>query len=402
MSDKLDWRERHAVLFLHPTVQEVVDNEMLELSSDLSELAASFPESNEFLEQLVLRKNYKEACRFLCYNMHRRAAIWWAYRCVVDLGHEVALSPFKPRDIADIGKPKPFNIPDWAKMPEDIEKISLPDLKKQVDDTIANFKAEIQKIIDPDVIKLVDEVKAIFDDAQRERYGKTLEDLLNEYIETFKDRDNDSPTYIDMNSPLFQAEAKLREDVEKMRQDTVETIKSVLPDPDVKMITKRQANALDRVYAYVVSPDNDNAQQCLEIGNKIPDQPEGLLAMSAYWSFGNLSSDKNNVVKTPAGLMANGLNGLMMMCALKQGGDLKPKQRFEKYYNLGYGVLIGSDNWGDSVEKMQAPHRDGTLLDAEKEPEKKVELPGNAEQKEQPSKPQPSAPIPSLNRFKGF
>ena len=62
------------------------------------------------------QKLFKEGCEFLGYAMHKRAAAWWAYCCVLSLQEELKINPFKPRDIEDIGKPKPFEIPEWAKV----------------------------------------------------------------------------------------------------------------------------------------------------------------------------------------------------------------------------------------------------------------------------------------------
>lgn len=144
----------------------------------------------------------------------------------------------------------------------------------------------------------------------------------------------------------------------------------------------RKASALDAVYRYVVSPDDDNASVCLDIGNLLPDEPEGLLSLCAFWSYGNLAPGKN-VVKTPAGMFANGLNGLLLMCALKEGGVLTPKQRYEQYYNLGYAVASGADNWGESVEMSEIPH------DAEPKPS----TISRQEIKKQPERP--------IGRFRG-
>lgn len=357
MSDKLDWLDRHAVLFLHGKVEEAVREEKYEMSSDLSKLAKVFPDSESYLEQLVLRKEYKEACRFLAYNMHRRAAVWWGYRCVVDLMQELKKSPAKPRDIADIGKPEPFSIPDWAKEDPNLPKVSPSDIKAQIDKAMGDLKAQIDQAIDPDVRNFVDEIIKIFEDEQKERYGKTLNDCLQEAMEASA-RENDIMSMVDPDSPLFKAEADLRAQLEQVRQETVDTIKSVLPKPDLEKLAKQKAAALDAVYAYIVSPDDENAKLCLDVGNVIPDKPEGILALVAFWSYGNLAPGSQNVVKTPAGMMANGLNGVMMMSALQDGGELKPKERFEKYYNLGYQVLIGADNWGQSVEEHRPPHKE--------------------------------------------
>lgn len=351
MSDKLDWRERHVVLFRHRTVEETVDQEHYELSTELGRLATDYPDSESFLEQLILRKDFKEACRFLCYNLHHRAAEWWGYRCVVNLLDEIKKAPAKVRDISEIGKPKPFVIPEWAK--EAPLAGDNTDYFAEIQNSIAKLKSDVQSLFDEDVLEFMGEVKGIFDEEQRKLYGMSLDELLQKAMNVYQG--DDSPSRVDPNSPIFKAESDLKSQVEAVRTQTIETIKSVLPLKDEKKQIARKASALDAVYRYVVSPDDDNASVCLDIGNLLPDEPEGLLSLCAFWSYGNLAPGKN-VVKTPAGMFANGLNGLLLMCALKEGGVLTPKQRYEQYYNLGYAVASGADNWGESVEMSEIPH----------------------------------------------
>ena len=61
------------------------------------------------------------------------------------------------------------------------------------------------------------------------------------------------------------------------------------------------------------------------------------------------------VVRTPAGLAANGLNQVLLMCALHKGGTRKLKERYEHYFNLGVEVMIGKNNWDESVEAGKVP-----------------------------------------------
>lgn len=378
MSDKLDWCERHVVLFRHRTVEETVDQEHYELSTELGRLATDYPDSESFLEQLILRKDFKEACRFLCYNLHHRAAEWWGYLCVVNLLDELKKAPAEVRDISEIGKPKPFVIPEWAKEPP--FSGDNTDYFAEIQNSIAKLKSDVQSLFDEDVLEFMGEVKGIFDEEQRKLYGMSLDELLQKAMNVYQG--DDSPSRMDPNSPIFKAESDLKSQLEAVRTQTIETIKSVLPQKDEKKQLTRKASALDAVYRYVISPDDDNASVCLDIGNLLPDEPEGLLSLCAFWSYGNLAPGKN-VVKTPAGMFANGLNGLLLMCALKEGGILTPKQRYEQYYNFGYAVASGANNWGESVEMSKIPH------DAE---------PKSSNISRQEIKKQPERPI---GRFRG-
>lgn len=393
-SDKLDWLDQHVVLFLHGKVLETVEQETYPLSSRLEELAEKFPDSERYLTALEQAEDYKEACKYLAYDLHRRAAVWWAYLCVIDLLQELEKAPAKPRDIADIGAPRPFNIPDWAKEPEEVRMTprELEELRQQLMGKMDALKAQIE-MIPKDVRDRVDEIIDIFKDEQRKQYGKTLWDVLDELRESHKYVDDE--IIIDPESPVFTVDKELEAQIEKVRQETVDTIKSVLPEADLPKLKKQKAAALDAVYRYVVSPDDENAGVCLQIGNQMPDEPEGMLALVAFWSYGNLSPGQSQVVKTPAGMMANGLNGLLLMCALKAGGERKPKERFESYYNIGYEVARGAENWGNSVELSQAPHKRLAVF-ASEEPES-----GPPEQSPEAPKAPAVPKVSPVQRFRG-
>lgn len=356
MSDKLDWLDQHVVLFLHGKVAETVAHENYVLSTALEALAAEYPDSDRYLTALDQAQNYREACKYLAYDLHRRAAVWWGYLCVVDLLRELQKSPAKPRDISDIGAPRPFNIPEWAREPEDKpDPNAIEEMEQQMRGHLDKLRQTVEESVSQEVRDTVDEMIEIFKDEQRKQYGKTIWDVIDEFTKIIKDEGDF--VKIDPNSPVFTVDKELEAQLEKVRQETIETIKSVMPEPDLPKLMKKKAAALDAVYRYVVSPDDENAAACLEIGNQLSDEPEGMLALVAFWSYGNLAPGKEQVVKTPAGMMANGLNGLLLMCALKVGGDRKPKERFESYYRIGYEVARGAENWGDSVEMIKAPHK---------------------------------------------
>jgi hypothetical protein len=133
-----------------------------------------------------------------------------------------------------------------------------------------------------------------------------------------------------------------------------------LTPPDPKLVAFEKAlreSALSAVYQWIVAPDGENSQKCLEIGNQCTQHPEGLLALSAFWAFGNMGPpDLAQVIPTPAGLAANGIDKTLLMCALADGGTRKLEERYERYFNLGVEVLSGKDNWGESLADSKAPH----------------------------------------------
>jgi hypothetical protein len=66
----------------------------------------------------------------------------------------------------------------------------------------------------------------------------------------------------------------------------------------------------------------------------------------------------DQVIPTPPGLAANGLDKVLLMCAVQQGGTRKIAERYEHYFNLGVDVLTGKDNWGESLAEGEAPHEE--------------------------------------------
>ena len=66
------------------------------------------------------------------------------------------------------------------------------------------------------------------------------------------------------------------------------------------------------------------------------------------------------VIPTPAGLMSNGLNCLLLSCALQQGGIFNFAQRFQRYYNFGYECLLGKSNWSPYVAAGTSLHEERT------------------------------------------
>ncbi|MBO6258182.1 MAG: hypothetical protein J6M93_02435 [Succinivibrio sp.] len=401
MSDKLDWMNNHLVLLLHKEVAGVLADEHLELETELEELAAQYPDSEDYLAALVKQKRYKDACHFLAYNSHHRAAAWWGYMCVVDLLKELKIKPANDRDIADIGKPRPLRVPDWAKPP----KLPQPDdpspLLKQIHDARVNLEKMIKDNCPKDILDMINEGMAVADQTWREQAGMTPMECIQKAVDSFKgdvieiDRDN---------SPILKAKAELEAKIEKVRQETVDIIKKSLPPVDSAKVSKRKQGALDALFKYIVAPDQVNAQECLKIGNQIPDKPEGMASLVGFWSYGDLSPDTKNFVKTPVGLMSNGLNGLLLMCALAKGGVKDFDKRFKSYYELGVDILSGRNSWSAWVENKKVPHielTDEVPVAESKSDDLEASLIDAASHREEQNRKNMGTAHPSIDRFRG-
>ncbi|MGN1280595.1 MAG: DUF6931 family protein [Succinivibrio sp.] len=388
MADKLDWLDEHYVMLSHLKVADVVTNENYKLPFELKDTAQAYPDSEDFLKFLEKEKKFKEANTFLAYCMHRRNLAWWGYCMVLSLQAELKANPAKPRSIDDIGKPKQLNVPDWAKMPEkqdvDYDKV-VDEIKDcfikenakgvaQLEDHLRNAGEEVLEMYK----KTKKEVWAAFKEKAGMEPEEFLFQMLEKSREMFKVKDVDEE-----NSPIFKAKRELEEKLETMRQNTLDTIKMAVPTKSEAEILALQKDAMDAAYAYIIAPDEINSKRCLDIGNTCPDTPEGLLCLVCFWSFGNLTPNTEQVVKTPAGLAANGLNSLIIMCGLAQGGERNFAKRIERYFEIGKEIGQGKNSFSQTAAVRQMPHDRLTENDAftglVKEEKKTVNTGSNSE-----------------------
>ena len=148
---------------------------------------------------------------------------------------------------------------------------------------------------------------------------------------------------------LLEAADNLEKQLQTVRKETLDTIHAVIPPKVPAHETKMRDDALQAVYRWIVAPDGVNAKKALDIGNECPDTPAGLLALTAFWAGGDLMPETEQVVPTPAGLAANGICQVLLMCALHKGGTRKLKERYEHYFELGVDVMTGKNNWEESI-----------------------------------------------------
>ncbi|MFP3040549.1 hypothetical protein LQZ19_01895 [Treponema primitia] len=378
MADKIDWLNRHLVLLRYLAVADAAEKEGYKIPPQEEELFALNPGAEDAVFHLADKGNFKEACALLAYIAHRRAAIWWGYRCVLSLLEELRQNPAVDRDIADIAADFTVTVPDWAK----IELPPPPDtspLSAQVADLRAQNK-EMEALVNPEILKLVrDAVEVAFQEFKK-IHGIHPIDLAKKLGE----RINEPRVVIDPASPIFKAEAELKAQLAAVQKETVETIKAVLPSKVPAHEKKLRDNALSAVYRWVAAPDAENSQKCLDIGNECADTPAGLLCLSGFWAYGNLMPLGEQTVPTPPGLAANGLNQVFLLSALHKGGTRKVKERYEEYFRIGVEVLTGADNWETSLASGKMPHEE-------------ISFPGETPVNKPESKTAPAAPVASAS-----
>lgn len=402
MSDKLEWLNKHILFFEHRNLSEVVSMEHYPITTELLQLAGPSDDCNEFFSKLLEKKRYKDLNTFFAYNLHRRVAIWWAYLCVLDLRLEQQANPEKPRDIADIGKPRELKAPSWASDSEpeedDFDCTALADeVQKKTDEARKLYESVVPKEWQDYFQEAIDLANAEF----KKENGMDPMELLKAAASLKID---DDP--IDYNSPIFQAEKDLKESIEKTRKETVDLIKKALPPEDKPAKNQFMYQSLDGVWKYIVRPDATNAAPLIELGNQCPDEPEGLLALSAFWSYGNLTPlAEEQIVKTPDGLMSNGINSLLLMLALKPGGTRKFDERMERYFRFGHKAAIGLSSWvkySTDENARLVPHQHLKKVIEQEESEESDTVYNNGNLMTPDKKPEVSAVHrPAVDRFRG-
>jgi hypothetical protein len=297
----------------------------------------------------------------MAYIAHRRAAVWWGYRCVCSVNEELRR---KPPEEFDIEKPlEPPPLPPYFNI-----EVPRPDpaLTAAMDAAAAGARGKAREsaaLVNPAmkayVAGGVEEAFRAFESAN----GIHPMALLKQLGERMKQ----DPYAIDPDSPIFRMEKELHAKLDGQRERILAEIKAAhaaagLDSPlnkNPRLEAHKQKlkdNALDAVYRWVAAPDAVNAQKCLDAGNACSGEPAGLLSLSAFWAFGNLAPQLDQVIPTPPGLAANGLDKAILLCAIQQGGTRKIAERFEHYCNLGVEVLSGKDNWEESLAGGTAPH----------------------------------------------
>lgn len=351
MSDKLEWMNRHFVLLRHKTLNDVCKIEGYKIRPDLLSFFTNKTDAEEIVWDFADARRWKCACELMAYLAHRRAAVWWAYLCILSLYEELAEVPAEERDIDGIAASFEPKIPDFAKVePPKGNPVRLNEVMAMLEESKSVLN-DMKKKVKPEIMAEVEEAIQYAFDIFKEANGIDPMEALKKALEI-----ESHPQPIDPNSPIFKASEQLEAQLQTVRKETLDTIHAVIP-PKVPAHQKQQSdNAMQAVYRWIVSPDEVNSKKAMDVGNECPDTPAGLLALTAFWAGGNLTPDGKQVVPTPAGLAANGVCQVLLMCALHKGGTRKLKERYEHYFNLGVEVMTGQNNWEESLAESEASH----------------------------------------------
>ena len=364
MPDKLDWLNEHFVLMKHKTVQEVVDNSHYKIPFELRDLAIRYPLAEDYLKRLAEDGLYQKATEFLASNIHQRALAWWAYCCVLSVNKELLEKPHQPRDLSDIGARKKPEIPDWAKMPEQkpYDYKADPEYVK-LQSSLSTIKMNTEQLIQqlpPGIWEQHTSLKKKVYEEFKKIVGMDPDEMMAKAVAQAEEI-MAMPAEAQQKAPIYQMKKELMEKLEKIRLDTVAKIKEACPVKTAGEIKEQTGKALDAVYACITAPTDQNATYCLNCGNECPETCEGLAALITFWCYGNLTPNMEQVVKTPPELAPNGMKGLIMKCALAEGGSRSFKERMQLYFNIGREVAFGQNNWSEFMKNREPPHKNPGL-----------------------------------------
>lgn len=298
---------------------------------------------------------YRESCNLLASAMHRRAGVWWGYCCVMDLLFEIKeLSPRK-ENFEEIEKSVGFEIPEWAKEPES-EPVD-PDLLASLEQTVSKATAQLDEIlkeIPPGIYQEFCRVQEKIERTIKEECGYSPKEVLDLLLKNYSPNDAED---IEKDAPIVKAARDLEKKLEEKRKEIDERLKECFPEEPPRYKENLRDSALDAVWSWINVPNEINTQLCLDAGNACTEQPAGMLALTAFWSFGNLTPTQDRVTPTPPGLAAKGLSALLLQCALHDGGNKSFKERYRKYFEIGFKIACGQDSWASETVEKEAPHR---------------------------------------------
>ena len=351
MSDKLEWMNKHFVLLRHKTLDDVCKIEGYKIRPDIQSFFDGKTDAEEVVWNFADAGRWKCACELLAYMAHRRAAVWWAYLCLLSLIEELKIVPAEDRDIDSIATSFEPEVPDFAKVePPQPDPAQVAQMEAQILQIQADYQ-EMRAKADPEILKMLEDGLEVACQEFKKVHGHHPMELMDMLTAKLAQ----DPHEIDRDSPIFKAADEIKSKLMAVRQETLDTIHAVIPPKVPEHEAKVRDNAMQAIYRWVVSPDETNAKKALEVGNECSDTPAGLLSYCAFWAGGNLMPEGEQVVPTPAGLAANGICQVLLMCALHKGGTRKLKERYEHYFNLGVEVLTGENNWEKDIVPQEEP-----------------------------------------------
>ena len=342
MSDNLKWMNQHMVLLKYRTVGELTTSGGCKLPPRYASSVRDDQFVADLIAKLVDEGAIRPAVDVLAYAIHRRAGVWWGLCCVRDLAEELKqAAQTQARKEAEAQQEREKAA---AARSEDAEKKAAAEAA-QAKEAEERWK-KLKEAATAGLAK-IQEIKSKFSDEQKKIYADVMKRVEDECV---KSTGMPLQTLIqttaekDAGAPPQEAAAKGPPPAPAAPAPEADGDDSA-PPPEILKTLKEKALAV--VSSWVESPTAEHSVQAETIAAMIESEPEGMLARTAFWSFGNLAvaePDGSNV-PTPPGLAGNGLRAALLMAMLAPGGTRSLTERAERYFAIGVEVACGRNNW---------------------------------------------------------
>ncbi|MCP3965484.1 MAG: hypothetical protein GY750_12365 [Lentisphaerae bacterium] len=370
------------------TPQEAISKNAYAPDEDVEPLIRENMTSEQLIAVLMSKEMVKEACDFMSHCVNRRVGVWWAYSCVVALNKEIEEENKKnPLTFEErVKKDAEAKVAGWKDTSE-IDAVKEQYLA-QNDKAIKDIgKMHKSKITDPN-----DPLKETQDFLNQNSGNDGAEFSLNEIDQAIAAMDPKVVSEAQGMLDKIFATYETKHGVNPMKAIENEIIKAVAPEPvkedtthkdqirniiegkldSVKQYINETMNkyfplkipglpkkpskmkideALFSVKRWILTPTDENGKIAMDSAKIAASEPEGLCALSAYWSCSNLTPGKKTLLVPPPGLYSNGLKNTVFMCAMKKGGSLTYDERYEDYFNIGIACVTGIKTWDKEWKK---------------------------------------------------
>lgn len=230
-------------------------------------------------------------------------------------------------------------------------------------DAFERIKAELQAQLDYVNSLIPPEFREIwnkeFHKQCEERLGKIDGDPFEMLAEMARNYEpTNSPRQPDFSeAEIVKKTAAKAEEVKQELDESRKVFEMMNPAAPKGVAEGRLLNAMDAVWSWIALPQLEQTKAASVAGNACADKPEGMLALTAFWSFGNLDLTGKMFIPTPPGLAGNGLSGVLTQVIVHPGGTRKPGERLKDALELGLEVAMGRSTWEEGLKLERAPHR---------------------------------------------
>ncbi|MCP3965320.1 MAG: hypothetical protein GY750_06355 [Lentisphaerae bacterium] len=371
------------------TPSEAMARNLYQPDDDVEILITEKMTSEQLIGLLRSKDMLKEACDYMAFCINRRVGVWWAYCCVAAVNDEIKKQLEKsPLSFEEQQKKEvEAKVAEWgdrseldaikaqhevkaASNKELMGKLAGPPLRPN--DPLANTQATLNAQLGGDIDGLnyaLNEMEQAIN-ALPPKVRMAAQGLVDKVYRDYEVENGIHPMAALKNgitksivpSPVPQ-DNTLRDQYFSTIQNRISQVESYvkgtmdkyfplkIPGLPKEVSRKKISEALFSVKRWILTPTDANGKLAGDASVPVQQTPEGLCAMSAYWSSSNLMPGVKNPLHPPPGLAANGLANTVFMCAMKKGGSKTYDERYEEYFDLGIDCLSGIKTWDKEWKK---------------------------------------------------